>query len=277
MGRTKRSSGPGFLRCAPKPGRSPHRSQVSIATILEELASSMNEYLHAGLLALLAGITIPIGGLLARIEHIRPDWLETEFRHSVISFGGGALFAAVALVLVPHGIEQFEPWLAGLIFLCGGLVMVVVDRTLSESGRPSSNLIAMLSDYLPEALALGAVLTGDSKGAILLAVLIAMQNLPEGFNAYREMVHSPKLSSQRILLIFSGAALLGPIAAIIGLSFLSQRESILSGIMLFASGSILYLVFQDVAPQAKLKRHWAPAVGSVLGFAFGMIGKMLIS
>ncbi len=237
----------------------------------------MNEYLQASLLALLAGITIPLGGLLARIERIRPDWLETEFRHSVISFGGGALFAAVALVLVPHGIEQFEPWSAGLIVLCGGAVMAVIDRNLHESGTPASNFIAMLSDYLPEALALGAVLTGDSKGAILLTVLIALQNLPEGFNAYREMIDSPKLSSRHILLVFLCAALLGPVAALIGLNFLSHREDILSAIMLFASGAILYLVFQDVAPQAKLERHWAPALGSVVGFAFGMVGKMLIA
>lgn len=189
----------------------------------------MNEFIQAGLLALLAGITIPLGGFLARIEHIRPDWLETEFRHSVISFGGGALLAAVALVLAPHGIEYFEAWSAGLIFLSGGVIMMVIDRKLSRSGTPSSNLIAMLSDYLPEALALGAVLGSDRDEAILLAVLIAMQNLPEGFNAYREMIGSPKLSSRRILWVFLGAALIGPVAAITGLSFLAHEEGILGG------------------------------------------------
>jgi ZIP family zinc transporter len=236
----------------------------------------MHEFVQAGLLALLAGITIPIGGWIARIEHIQPDWLEAEFRHSVIAFGGGALFAAVALVLVPHGMEAFLPLPAAGIFLCGGVVMVGVDRALSGSGRPASNLMAMLSDYLPEALALGAVLTRDRHEAVLLAALIAIQNLPEGFNAYREMIQSSKLSSRRILVIFSGAALLGPVAAVTGAGLLSQQERILSGIMLFASGAILYLVFQDVAPQAKLKRHWAPALGAVLGFAFGMIGNMML-
>lgn len=237
----------------------------------------MNELFQVGLLAFLAGVTIPLGGYLASVEHIRPDWLETEFRHSIISFGGGALFAAVALVLVPHGIKQFEPWVAGLIFMGGGAIMAVIDRQLNESGRPASNLVAMLADYLPEALALGAVLSSDSKGAILLAVLIALQNLPEGFNAYREMISSKTLSSRSILLVFLGAAFLGPVAALIGLNFLDAEKGILGGIMLFASGSILYLVFQDVAPQAKLERHWAPALGAVLGFAFGMVGKMLIA
>jgi len=46
--------------------------------------------------------------------------------------------------------------------------------------------------------------------------------------------------------------------------------------MLFASGGILYLVFQDVAPQSHLKRHWAPALGAVVGFGVGMLGQLLI-
>jgi len=36
----------------------------------------------------LAGACIPLGGLLARIERVRPQWLEQELRHSIIAFGG---------------------------------------------------------------------------------------------------------------------------------------------------------------------------------------------
>ena len=233
--------------------------------------------MEAVLLAFIAGMTIPLGGFLASVERIRPEWLETEFRHSVIAFGGGALFAAIALVLVPEGVVYFDAWQAGLIFLSGGGVMLIVDRYLSKSGAPSANLIAMLSDYLPEALALGAALSADSRGAVLLALLIALQNLPEGFNAYREMIASPKLSRRRIFTVFIIAALLGPLAALAGLTFLGENESLLGGLTLFASGAILYLVFQDVAPQAKLERHWAPALGAVLGFALGMVGQMMIA
>jgi len=52
---------------------------------------------------IIAGAAIPTGGFLAKVEMIRPPWLEAEFRHSVLAFGGGALIAAVALVLVPEG------------------------------------------------------------------------------------------------------------------------------------------------------------------------------
>ena len=44
----------------------------------------------------------------------------------------------------------------------------------------------------------------------------------------------------------------------------------------FAAGGILYLIFQDIAPQSKMRRHWMPPLGAVLGFVVGMIGKQLI-
>jgi len=46
--------------------------------------------------------------------------------------------------------------------------------------------------------------------------------------------------------------------------------------MLFCAGGILYLTFQDIAPQAKLERAWAPPLGAVVGFLIGLTGYMLI-
>ncbi len=46
--------------------------------------------------------------------------------------------------------------------------------------------------------------------------------------------------------------------------------------MSFASGGILYLIFQDIAPQIRMERHWTPPLGAVLGFAIGMVGHQLI-
>ncbi|MEZ6108446.1 MAG: hypothetical protein R3B96_20695 [Pirellulaceae bacterium] len=50
----------------------------------------------------------------------------------------------------------------------------------------------------------------------------------------------------------------------------------MAAVMLFAAGGILYLVFQDIAPQARLKRHWSPPLGAVAGFLLGVIGQMLL-
>ena len=70
---------------------------------------------------------------------------------------------------------------------------------------------------------------------------------------------------------------LGPLVGTIGWIYAADYTVFLGGIMLFASGGILYLIFQDIAPQSHLERHWAPALGAVLGFGVGMLGQLLVS
>ena len=62
------------------------------------------------LLTAIAGVAIPVGGLLASIENIQSRWLEEELRHTILAFGGGALVSAVALVLIPEGVELIATW-----------------------------------------------------------------------------------------------------------------------------------------------------------------------
>ena len=61
-----------------------------------------------------------------------------------------------------------------------------------------------------------------------------------------------------------------------GWFWLAGHEAILGATLLFAAGGILYLTFQDIAPQAKLEKHWAPPLGAVLGFALALVGERLI-
>ena len=235
----------------------------------------MSEVYYAILLSLFAGAAIPLGGATAAIEHIRPHWLENEFRHAVIAFGGGALFAAIALVLVPEGIHALPVVSVSLYFLIGAIVFLIIDYLISTRGGSISQVIAMLLDFIPEAMALGAIITKDSSKALLFAFLIALQNFPEGFNAYREIKDNGYCSRCNALLLFAGFALFGPISAFIGMKFLVGSEILLDKIMIFCAGGILYLIFQDIAPQAKLKRSWAPALGGIAGFLLGLIGYMI--
>jgi ZIP family zinc transporter len=235
----------------------------------------MPQWLLIIVLTLGAGAAIPVGAFLARIESLVPQWLDNELRHFVIAFGGGALLAAVALILVPDGIKYLPVWAATLSFAGGGLAFMSLDVYLAKRGTSASQLVAMLADFLPEAIALGAICaTGGSNNAYLLAGLIALQNVPEGFNAYRESVGS--IPSQRLLIAFCLLALLGPVAGMTGFFLLASSPVALAVLMLFAAGGILYLIFQDIAPQARLKQHWSPPMGAVAGFLLGTIGHMLL-
>lgn len=228
-------------------------------------------------LTLLAGMAMPLGAFAGSKQHVRPHWLENEFRHGVAAFGGGALLSAVALVLVPESTTKLPLMSAVLCFGAGGLAFMALDILLYKFNTPASQLAAMLSDFIPESLALGAALTLGSIGnAILLAVLMALQNMPEGFNAYRELESSGRVKGKKIIIIFAVMALLGPIAGLSGYVWLAGSPMLVAGIMLFAAGGILYSVFQDIAPQAILEKHWAPPMGAVLGFVLGVAGHMLI-
>lgn len=236
----------------------------------------MSPWIVVAVLTLIAGLAIPAGALVALFEHIRPQWLEEEFRHTVLALGGGALLAAVALVLVPEGSEALSPWLSVFWFLAGGVVFSVLDYLLAQHHSPVTNLTAMLSDFLPEAMALGAAFANGGRSATLLALLIALQNFPEGFNAYREIRAGAKLSGKKILTAFTALALLGPLAGLSGYFLLAHAPATVAAIKLIAGGGILVLVFQDVAPQAKLERAWAPPLGAVLGFSLGLLGQELL-
>ncbi|MFC5051952.1 ZIP family metal transporter [Rubritalea spongiae] len=236
----------------------------------------MNELAQIILLTLFAGIAMPLGAFLASIEKIRPQWLENDLRHGVIAFGGGALLSAIALVLVPDGIHNLSIIPVITCFAAGGIIFMFLDLRLAANDKPLSQLTAMLSDFIPEALALGATFTFSKEAGVLLAGLIALQNVPEGFNSYREIKTSTKYSCLQIIGAFTLMALLGPIAGVTGYFLLSDYPHVVSGIMLFAAGGILYIIFQDIAPQVKIEKHWVPPLGAVAGFLLGIIGHMLV-
>lgn len=236
----------------------------------------MPEVLLIVLLTSAAGACIPVGGLLASLEHIQPNWLEEELRHFIIALGGGILLGAVAVVLVPEGMNALGHAYWGIpLLLAGGLVCFVIERAMGLRRRQAPQLMGMLLDYVPEAVALGGMLAVDARLAPLLAVLIALQNLPEGFNAYRELTPLNGNSRARTLGMMSALVLLGPLAGVLGYLFLAAYPAVLGAGMLAAAGGILYLVFQDIAPQSRLDKHWGPPLGAVIGFSVAVFGEIL--
>ena len=228
------------------------------------------------LFTLLAGVAMPVGAILANLSDRYLHWKTSEIKHGVIAFGGGALLSAIALILVPQGIENQSMVSTSLYLLAGSVAFMSIDIILDKFKSTASQLVAMLSDFIPEALALGAAIAIGSPSAFLLALLMTLQNLPEGFNAFNELRQSTSMSPSRLILMFALMSLAGPLCGTIGYLWLADQPEAISSIMLFAAGGILYSVFQDIAPQAKLDRHWIPSLGATLGFLLGLLGHMSI-
>lgn len=236
----------------------------------------MSELLEVILLTTLAGAAMPLGGIMGAIDRIYPGWLDDELRHSVIAFGGGVLLSAVSLVLVPDGIRHLSVWWVAVAFLSGGAAFLWLDVLLARSKSSVAQLAAMLADFVPEAIALGSAFAAGESAGPVLALLIGLQNLPEGFNAFRELRAGGRLTTMTILIAFTLLIPLGPLAGIAGFLWLAHYPAAVGFIMLFAASGILYLTFQDIAPQVRVSNHMAPAFGAVAGFLLGLIGQMLL-
>lgn len=240
-----------------------------------EQDDKMNTIATIALMSWLAGLTAFVGGMFAKMEGRADTPGKRELIHGIVAFGGGILVAAVAFALAPLGIATLSPMALSATFGLGGLSFCVLDAQLMKRGGRKAQFMAMLMDFVPEAIALGALFGHDHKAGILMAIFIGAQNLPEGFNSFRESVAS-QISPRATLAALFAISLLGPAAACSGHLFLEGQPTMTASIMSFAGGGILYLVFQDIAPQSRMRRHWTPPLGAVLGFIVGMIGKQLL-
>ncbi len=224
-----------------------------------------------------AGITVFIGGILARSfnHHIQESPVKYEITHTFMSFGGGIILSALALVLIPKGLSTLN-WLPLCItFLTGAILFMILDQKLSKKGGQTATLLAMMMDFVPESIALGSVFAVDHEMATLLAIFIGLQNLPEAFNAFRDLVQSG-FSSKQTLIIFFFLSFTGIAGALIGHFFLRDHPIMTSYLMTFAAGGILYLLIQDIIPESKLEKNYLSSLGAILGFVVGLVGEKLI-
>ncbi|WP_149036413.1 ZIP family metal transporter [Aurantiacibacter atlanticus] len=227
----------------------------------------------ATLFGAIGGSAAYAGAWLGYLDERGGGSLSGEAKRGITAFGGGALIGAVGLVLVPHGIETQPLWLGAASFVLGGLAFLLLDKWLHSTGTPVSQLVALNLDFIPEAIVVGAVIGSNLPMAIFLTVILVAQNLPEGFGAYVEVRKAHEgFVRHHILRIMALAIVIGPVAALLGYSFFAMQSTVLGTIMTFCAGGIIYLVFDDVAPEAHGNGEWAPAFGAVVGFAVALIG-----
>ncbi|PIE42908.1 MAG: divalent cation transporter [Gammaproteobacteria bacterium] len=224
-----------------------------------------------------AGVTVFIGGLLANLfdHHVKEGFLKQEITHTLIAFGAGIILSAIALVLVPKGLEELDLLPMATSFLVGALLFMYIDLYLAQKGGKTASLLAMMMDFVPESIALGAVFAIEPKMAALLAVFIGLQNLPEAFNSFKDLVQSG-FTPKKTLIIFFFLSFFGIIGALIGHFFLSDFPAVTAHLMTFASGGILYLLIQDIVPESKMEKNYLTSIGATVGFLIGIIGEKIV-
>lgn len=217
-----------------------------------------------------------------------------------LGFASGIMVAAsVWSLLIPALEDAAESWgswsfiPAAAGFLLGGLFLVLLDKLVphfhsgtNEEEGPRTSLkkstklfLAVTIHNIPEGLAVGfafggALAGGESAGilaALGLALGIGIQNFPEGAAVSLPM-KTVTGSSGKAFLYGMGSGAVEPLAAVIGLLLASALTSIMPWLLSFAAGAMIFVVVEDLIPDAKLVEHphlgtW----GAMAGFALMMI------
>ena len=215
-----------------------------------------------------------------------------------LGFAAGIMIAAsVWSLLIPsiesaesYGKWSFVPAVIG--FLCGGVFLVILDKlvphlhkgTGQEEGphndfRKSTKLfLAITIHNIPEGLAVGFAFGGaavlGTQAAYLtalgLAIGIAIQNFPEGA-AVALPLKKATGSSVKSFLFGMGSGAVEPVAAVIGFFLASTLTAAQPWLLAFAAGAMIFVVAEDLIPDAKLADH--PHLGTwgvMVGFAVMM-------
>jgi ZIP family zinc transporter len=221
---------------------------------------------------------------------------------AMLGFAAGVMIASFWSLLAP-AIELSEAgplavWVPSVIgFLAGGIFLRLLDlllphlhpgMKLSEaegihtSWRRSVLLVSAITLHnIPEGLAVGvtfgAVSLGIAEGvpgaslgaAVALAIGIGLQNFPEG-TAVAMPLRREGMSRARSFFYGQLSAVVEPIAGVLGAAAVIVARPILPYALAFAAGAMIFVVAEELVPEAKRGSPDIAALSLMVGFAVMM-------
>jgi ZIP family zinc transporter len=227
--------------------------------------------------------------------------IERRVLDAMLGFAAGVMIAASFWSLLApaiklsagSGLPSFLPPLVG--FLAGGAFLWAIDRILPHLhiGFPMEEaegvktqwrrsvllVLAITLHNIPEGLAvgvafgaLGAGLPGTSlAGAVALAIGIGIQNFPEGA-AVSVPLRREGLGRFRSFWYGQLSGIVEPIAGLLGAAAVVLARPVLPYALGFAAGAMIYVVVEELIPEAQRERNTHIATfGAMLGFAVMMV------
>ena len=242
---------------------------------------------------LLIGASLLAGALVAAVTSLPP-----RVAAVLTAFGGGILFAAVALELVPEADREAGVPLTVLGLLGGMLVYVAADAWLNrsasmktmrraghaaaagvemppasddgEAARGQSIAVGLFVDGVPESLALGLTIAQGEIGLALLAGVV-VGNLVESYGAAQPIVAGGR-SKRFAVGLLGGIGVVLAVATVVGATLLAGASPAFVGTaQAAAAGAVLAVVSISIVPHAFEEVSGAVAVATVLGFVVGYL------
>ena len=249
----------------------------------------------------LIGILIPFAGtaLGSAMVFFMKKEMNQRLQKLLLGFASGVMIAASVWSLLIPAIDMAEQkggisWLPPAVgFLLGMGFLLMLDTLTPHlhftddepEGVPAHLkkttmlVLAVTLHNIPEGMAVGVTFAGvltentamTLAGAFALSVGIAIQNFPEG--AIISMpLKSQGLSRTRAFAYGALSGIVEPAAAFVTILLTGLVVPLLPYLLAFAAGAMIYVVVEELIPEAQTGAHSnISTVGVALGFVLMMI------
>ena len=215
----------------------------------------------------------------------------------LLGFASGVMIAASIWSLMQPAINSYDKgdWKAYVFpaigFLLGVGFMLLLDYLVphmhmnkEEEGLKKNKysktfkmLLAVTLHNIPEGLAVGVVIASmmtnqvNEQAVLALAIGMAIQNFPEGAIVSMPLKEEGESKGKAFLYGFISGAV-EPIAALIALAVTYFVSVILPFVLAFAAGVMIYVVVEELIPEANEGKHSNLAtIGLAVGFVLMMV------
>jgi ZIP family zinc transporter len=225
--------------------------------------------------------------------------LSLRFNQILLGFAAGVMVAASVWSLLIPAMEEANnlgmvKWLPPVIgFVVGALFLLLIDNLLphlhindsrpeglkAKFTRSTMLTLAMALHNAPEGLAVGlaygyALKTGDPLmliSATGIALGIGIQNFPEGA-AVALSVKETNVSKKKAFIVGGLSGVVEPMFAVLSLFLAAQFTSIMPFFLGFAAGAMIYVVVEELIPEAQLdSRSHLGTFAFIVGFLLMMV------
>lgn len=251
---------------------------------------------------LILGLALPVIGTTvgAAFVFFIKDKIPSYVQKALLGFASGVMIAAsVWSLLIPsmnmvetEGVMSVIPAAIGFLLGMGFLLLLDeiiphlhIDNNSPEGPKTKLSRTAMLTfavalHNLPEGMAVGVVYAGTLaaggdvtiSAALALSVGIAIQNIPEGAIVSMPL-YMENRSKWKSFGIGALTGLVEPIGAVLVILLASLMTSVLPYLLAFAAGAMIYVVIEELIPEASQGEH---SNISTIGFAFGFTLMMVL-
>lgn len=245
------------------------------------------------------GFTFLMTSLGAAMVFLLRGGISGQLHRMMLGFAAGVMIAASMWSLLIPAIQQAEEMgMPGWLPAAGGSVLgiaflVAMDALLPHltsellkdgGGRRRQNALLVLAITLhniPEGMAVGVsfALAASENPALFpaataLAMGIGIQNFPEGA-AISLPLRQAGMSRRKSFLCGAASGAVEPIAALLTVMAAGTVESLLPWLLSFAAGAMLYVVVEELIPEANL-RHNHQTHGGTFGVMAGFLIMMIL-